>query len=75
MGDHQLLSNGNTLLTESVAGRVIEVNTSGDIVWEYFNLVGNGLVAVISDAQVLPTQLDESFFARALSKCSNASQN
>jgi hypothetical protein len=75
MGDHQLLSNGNTLLTESVAGRVVEVNASGDIVWEYFNLVGNGLIALISDAQVLPSHYDEGFFARALSKCSTASRN
>jgi len=35
MGTHQLLPNGNRLITESQAGRVFEVNPVGKIVWEY----------------------------------------
>jgi arylsulfotransferase ASST len=75
MGTQQLLPNGNLLLTESIAGRVIEVDASGHIVWEYFNLVGKGLVAVVDDALLLPPGFDEAFFARALSTCTKTSQN
>lgn len=74
LGNHELLPNGNTLLTESGAGRVIEVDASGQIVWEYFNLVGNGLVAVVDDALLLPREFDEAFFAQALSACAKPSQ-
>ena len=34
----QRLPNGNTLITESDAGRVFEVTEGGDIVWEFVNL-------------------------------------
>lgn len=33
----QRLVNGNTLITESNKGRIIEVKKSGEIVWEYIN--------------------------------------
>ncbi len=36
-GAQQRLPNGNTLITESEGGRIIEVTTAGDIVWEYVN--------------------------------------
>jgi hypothetical protein len=36
------LANGNTLIVESMAGRVIEVTRSGDIVWEFINPVRGG---------------------------------
>ncbi len=36
-GSAQRLANGNTLITESDAGRVFEVTTAGDIVWEFVN--------------------------------------
>jgi len=35
-GSAQRLPNGNTLITDSVRGRVFEVTLSGDIVWEFF---------------------------------------
>jgi len=38
----QRLSNGNTLITESNSGRIIEVTLAGDIVWEYYNPVRLG---------------------------------
>jgi hypothetical protein len=34
-GSQQRLPNGNTLITESLAGRILEVTRSGDVVWEY----------------------------------------
>ncbi|SDL18952.1 Arylsulfotransferase (ASST) [Modicisalibacter muralis] len=38
----QRLPNGNTLITESNGGRLLEVTREGDIVWEYFNPVRGG---------------------------------
>lgn len=36
-GSNQRLPNGNTLITESDSGRVIEVTPEGEVVWEYLN--------------------------------------
>ena len=36
-GAQQRLPNGNTLITESQRGRLIEVTPAGDIAWEYYN--------------------------------------
>jgi hypothetical protein len=36
-GTVQRLQNGNTLVTESDAGRAVEVTRSGDVVWAYHN--------------------------------------
>jgi hypothetical protein len=43
-GAQQRLRNGNTLISESEAGRVIEVTRAGDVVWEFVNprTVGDG---------------------------------
>ncbi len=38
----QRLANGNTLITESNGGRLLEVTGQGDIVWEYINPVRAG---------------------------------
>lgn len=37
----QQLSNGNVLMCEGPAGRFLEVDTDGSVVWEYINPVGN----------------------------------
>ncbi len=36
------LANGNTLIVESMAGRVLEVTPEGDVVWEFVNPVRGG---------------------------------
>ena len=36
-GKHQMLKNGNLLVTETDMGRVFEVTPAGDVVWEYVN--------------------------------------
>jgi hypothetical protein len=33
----QRLPNGNTLITEGGFGRIFEVTTTGEVVWEYIN--------------------------------------
>ena len=49
-GKHQQLANGNILLTETEAGRVLEVTRDGDIVWEYVNRYDEGSVASLTGA-------------------------
>ena len=58
-GNHQVLSNGNVLITESTAGRIIEVTTSGKIVWEYINRYSENEVFEIPNAiRYLPEYLN-----------------
>jgi outer membrane protein assembly factor BamB len=70
------LPNGNTLITESDGGRLLEVTRDGDIVWEYINPErrsddgseprgANGeLIAVVSGGQrVEPASLNPDFLS------------
>jgi arylsulfotransferase ASST len=54
------LANGNTLITESEGGRLLEVTPSGEIVWEYINPVRAGdagdKIAVVSWGQRIDPQ-------------------
>lgn len=56
------LDNGNTLIVESRAGRLIEVTPTGDIVWEFVNPVrrgaGNERIPIIFWVQRLDPQRD-----------------
>ena len=56
VGDHQVLPNGNILITESMAGRVIEVTPKGKIVWEYINRYSDEKTVKISDAIRYPSE-------------------
>jgi hypothetical protein len=69
MGQHQQLPNGNLLITESIDGRVFEIDRSGNLVWEYFNVIGDGILGLIDDARRLPPNLDEAFFHNLSSRC------
>lgn len=68
-GRHQWLSNGNLLITESKRGRAFEVDQNGNIVWEYINLVDDGLVGFISEVSRLPINFTENFFNQLNSIC------
>ena len=63
-GTAQRLLNGNTLITESDAGRAFEVTQEGEIVWEFFNPARAGnedeLIAVLFELRRLENsaQLD-----------------
>jgi outer membrane protein assembly factor BamB len=62
----QRLANGNTLITESDGGRLIEVARDGEVVWEFVNPVRAGekgeLIPVVSVAQRIdPDTLDPEF--------------
>lgn len=54
-GDHQILENGNILITESTAGRVFEVTADGTLIWEFINRYAEGEVLLTSDAVRYPT--------------------
>jgi hypothetical protein len=52
----QRLPNGNTMITEGADGRVFEVTTGGDIVWEYVSpyFTQNGTTNRVYRAYRLP---------------------
>lgn len=67
--DQQRLPNGNTLITESNGGRILEVARDGQIVWEFLNPVRGGkdgrLIPIVAWSQRLdPTSLDPGLLAR-----------
>lgn len=57
-GKHEILDNGNLLIVESNAGRVLEVTPSGELVWEYVNRFDATDAAVVYQARRYP----ESYF-------------
>jgi hypothetical protein len=67
MGKHQNLPNGNTLIAESEAGRIIEVTPDGDIVWEFVNRWDDQYVTEVWDADRYP----ESYFTVTDWTCDN----
>lgn len=62
LGKHQWLENGNLLVLESTAGRMLEVDPEGEIVADFVNLIGGGLAAVLSEGTRLPERFDRAFF-------------
>jgi hypothetical protein len=56
MGRHQWLPNGNLLITETRRGRAFEINRQGEIVWEYLNPAGNGVVGILEEVARLPAE-------------------
>lgn len=69
MGKHQLLDNGNLLITESRAGRALEISAQGKLVWEYNNVVRQDVVGLLSEAQRLDQRFDRSFFEQLAAAC------
>jgi hypothetical protein len=75
----QRLQNGNTLITESSGGRILEVTRAGDIVWQFVNPVRSGedgKIPIICWAQRLdPSELDPTLVGqdRALPELTQAS--
>jgi len=64
--DQQRLANGNTLITESDGGRLLEVTREGEIVWEYVNPVRGGdadeFIPIVAWGQRIdPARLDPAF--------------
>lgn len=53
-GQHELLPDDGIIITEFDGGRVLEVDGSGQIVWEYVNRYDDEHVGEIRDANVFP---------------------
>lgn len=72
MGKQQWLDNGNLLISESRFGRAIEIGESGEIVWEYYNLIDEGWLGVVEEAERLRPDMDADFFAEARNRCTDS---
>ena len=57
-GKHQSLPNGNLLITETDPGRVFEVNSRGEVVWEFINRYDEENVVSVTQA----TRYADSYF-------------
>lgn len=53
-GKHEIKDDGGLLITEFEAGRVIETDAGGDIVWEYINFYDDENVAEVTEARIYP---------------------
>jgi len=54
-GKHEYMSHGGLLITEFEGGRVLETDTSGQIVWEYINRYNQDEVAELTEARLYST--------------------
>lgn len=53
-GEHAPLENDGVLITEFDAGRVLEADADGQIIWEYVNFYNDAYVGEITNAGVIP---------------------
>lgn len=53
-GQHELLPGDGMIITEFDAGRVLEVDASGEIVWDYINRYDEDSVGEIRNSDVIP---------------------
>ena len=51
-GKHEITADGSLLITGFQAGRVFEINASGNIIWEYINRYSEKEVAEITEARI-----------------------
>ncbi|WP_420587429.1 arylsulfotransferase family protein [Ruegeria sp.] len=70
MGMHQRLDNGNLLVAEARAGRVLERSPDGRTVWEYYNLIEDNLLGGVTYAERLDPKFDGHLFETARQNCS-----
>ena len=66
-GKHQMLSNGNLLLTEAEHGRALEVSADGHVVWTHDMVWDADSNLIITEARHVP----EGFFTNGIPSCGN----
>ena len=71
-GQHQILENGNLLLTASRSGRVLELSPDGELLWEFANLFDETRNGLVSMTMVVP---DDFFLPDALNCPARASSS
>ncbi len=54
-GQHEILENGGVLITEFDAGRVLEVDRAGNVIWEYVNEYNDEFVGEITNSKLYPS--------------------
>ena len=59
-GKHQVLSNGNLLLTESEHGRLLEVDAEGALVWERHMRWDDAMNVIVTATKSIPIWLTKS---------------
>jgi hypothetical protein len=64
MGKQQLLDDGHMVITDSISGRGFEVDETGTVVWEFINLVDEGIVGIVEEVERIPVSY-RSIFASA----------
>lgn len=64
-GQHEILKNNGMLITEFDAGRVFEVDSDKNIIWEYVNQYNDKYVGEISNAIIYPAD----YFQEKLHDC------
>ncbi|SBS30690.1 hypothetical protein MAQ5080_01747 [Marinomonas aquimarina] len=64
-GQHELLNNNHILITEFDAGRVLEVDSEKNIVWEYVNKVDDDYIGEITNAVIYQAN----YFQEELRNC------
>jgi hypothetical protein len=69
MGKHQELPNGNSLITSSWEGRAMEITPEGELVWEYINALGDDYRGIVTQAILLPPEMDAQFFEKLQRAC------
>lgn len=62
MGKHQPLPNGNLMLTVSTQGQALEITPDGDLAWRWDNVITDEFSALVTEASVLPPEMDRAFF-------------
>ena len=60
-GKHEWLSNGNLLITDFINGRGFEVNRKGEVVWQYYNFIEEGMTGGVLEVQRLPLKYEQVF--------------
>lgn len=70
MGKLDLLENGNLMIASSRQGWVFEATPQGELVWEYRNSTGRNKAGLVTQADILPSDMDAAFFGAARARCS-----
>ena len=70
MGEHQLLPNGDLLVTATFQGQALEITPDGRIAWQFENDLGDGMRGVLrTGVDLLPSEMDADFFEALRAKC------
>lgn len=72
LGRQQLLANGNILMIEGWKGHIMEVTPAGALAWDYYNIVDRAHTGTVTEAEILPPELDREFFEGLKAACTGA---